>query len=394
MTLKTYGGVTIGSLTKKSAIVGVAESECGVVPHRTPLELIAQATKKALDDAGLAKNEINALFNAGLPMMSTVQLGEYLQIEPRYTDTTQTGGASFEMHVQHATAAIATGLCHTALICYGSTQHSDRQRRLPSTWIIDPKSPSSQFDRPFGSWLIANYALAAQRHFYQYGTTPQQLAEIAVATRKWAAMNPIAMMRDLITIDDVLASPTISSPLHLLDCCLVTDGGGAIIITSPERARDTRKPPVWILGCGESHTHASITNMPDLTITPAKQSGEAAFAMAGLSTTDIDVVELYDSFSITVLMQLEDLGFCQKGEGGDFVSGQRTAPGGDFPMNTNGGGLSFTHTGMYGIFLLIEAVRQLRNECGDRQVPKARTALCNGIGGSLSSSSTVILGRD
>lgn len=384
----------MGSLTRKAAIVGVAESDCGVVPDKTPLELIAQATKRALDDAGLVKADIDGLFNAGLPGMSTIQIGEYLQIQPRFTDSTQTGGASFEMHVQHATAAIALGLCHTALICYGSTQASDRKHRLPSPTAVDLRAPASQFETPFGIWLIASYALAAQRHMYQYGTTSEQLAEISVATRQWAAMNPLAMMRDPITIEAVINSPMISSPLHLLDCCLVTDGGGVVIVTSPERARDLRKPPVWVLGCGEYHTHRSISNMPDLTVTPAKQSGEIALKMAGLMPKDIDVLELYDSFTITVLLQLEDLGFCQKGEGGLFVTGQRTAPGGELPLNTNGGGLSFTHTGMYGIFLLIEAVRQLRGECGERQVPKARVALCNGVGGVLSSSATVILGRD
>jgi len=211
--------------------------------------------------------------------------------------------------------------------------------------------------------------MAAQRHMYQYGTTSEQLAEIAVATRKWAAMNPLAVMRDPITIDDVLNSPIVSSPLHMMDCCLVTDAGGAVIVTSPERARSLKKPPIWVLGCGESHNQASIGSMPDLTTTSAKQSGETAFRMAGLTPKDIDVAELYDSFTITVLLELEDLGFCKKGEGGSFVEGQRTAPGGSFPLNTNGGGLSFTHPGMYGIFLLIEATRQLRDEFGDRQVP-------------------------
>jgi acetyl-CoA acetyltransferase len=229
---------------------------------------------------------------------------------------------------------------------------------------------------------------------YQYGTTREQLAEIAVATRKWASLNPLATMKKPITINDVIDSPPVSLPLHLLDCCLVSDGGGAVILTSTERARDLKKPPVRVLGCGECVTHSSISSMPDFTVTPALQSGKAAFDTAGLKPGDIDVLELYDSFTITVLLQLEDLGFCPKGEGGHFVTGQRTAPGGTLPVNTNGGGLSYIHPGMYGIFLLIEAVRQLRGECGPRQVEGARTALCNGIGGVLSSSSTVILGRD
>ena len=383
------------SLTKKAAIVGVAESDCGIVPDKTSLELMAQGTKRALDDAGLVKEDIDALFCAGRSYTSTLELGQYLRIQPTYTDSTHTGGSSFEMHVQHACAAIAAGLCNTALICYGNTSYSDRKRGLSFRMYNDPRSPINQFERVYGSWLVSGYAMAAQRHMYKYGTTSEQLAEIAVSTRKWASMNPLAMNRDPITIEDVLNSPIISTPLHLLDCCLVTDAGGAIIITSAERARDLKNSPVLILGCGASHSHVSVANMPCLTSTTAKQSGKRALKMAGLTAKDIDVVELYDSFTITVLLQLEDLGFCHKGEGGDFVTGQTTAPGGKFPLNTNGGGLSFTHSGMYGIFLLIEAVRQLRGTCGQRQVPPdARIALCNGIGLMLSSSSTVILGRD
>ncbi len=379
----------MGSLTKKAAIVGTGLSDCGVVPDKTALELVAQATEKALDDAGLVEGDIDALFNTGLPG-GTLELGEYLQIEPSISDSTSVGGASFEFHLQHATAAIAAGLCHTALICFGGTPRSDATRAVRPAM----HSNSNPYEGPFGGFLIAGYALAAQRHMYQYGTTSEQLAEIAVATRKWASMNPTATLRDPITIEDVINSPMISSPLHLRDCCLVSDAGGAIIVTSAERAKDLKKPPVWVLGCGESHSHTAISNMPDLTILSAKKSGEAAFKMAGLTPKDIDVAELYDSFTITVLLELEDLGFCQKGEGGSFVEGQRTAPGGEFPMNTNGGGLSWNHAGPYGLFLLIEATRQLRGECGERQVPGPRVALCNGVGGTLSSSGTIILGRD
>ena len=215
-----------------------------------------------------------------------------------------------------------------------------------------------------------------------------------MATRRWASLNERAFIRDPITIDDVLASRWIAEPLHLLDCCLVTDGGGAVVIVSAERARDLPRPPVWILGHGESHTHLGIGSMPDLTTTPALHSGAAAFAMSGLGPADVDVAEIYDSFTITVLLSLEALGFCGPGESGDFVSGQRTAPGGDFPLNTNGGGLSYCHPGMYGIFTLIEATRQLRGECGARQVEGARVALANGTGGVLSSAATVVLAGD
>lgn len=382
----------MGTLTRKAAIVGVAESDCGIVPDKTAMELMAQATQRALDDAGLQKNDIDGLFCTFMVGMPTARLAEYLQIQPIYSDSTSAGGASFEMHIQHAAAAIAAGLCHTALICFGGSAKSDMPSILRA-WN-DPASPERDFESIYGTYIITPYALAAQRHMQLYGTTSEQLAEIAVATRKWATMNPIATMRDPITIEDVLKSPMISSPLHLLDCCLVSDAGGAVILTSPERARNLKKPPVWVLGCGECVSHNSISSMPELTITPAVRSGELAFQMAGLAPGDINVLELYDSFTITALLELEDLGFCRKGEGGALVSGQRTAPGGALPMNTNGGGLSFAHPAAYGIFLLIEAARQLRGECGPRQVPHARTALCNGIGGELSCSSTVILGVD
>ncbi len=375
-----------------AAIVGVAESDLGITPGKTVLQLQAQAAKAALDEAGLNIADVEALFTAGNWSWSPpMLLAEYLGIQPKYTDGTNVGGSSFEFHVGHAVAGIQAGLFDIALITYGSTQRSDRSRNRPVTTA----RLTEQFELPYGLPMpVGAYALAATRHMYQYGTTSEQLAEIAVATRKWAVLNEKAMMRTPIGIDDVLNSRWIAEPLHLLDCCLVTDGGGAIVITSARRAADTRKTPIWILGHGQTHTHNSITNMPDLTMTGAVQSGRDAFAMAGITHDDLDVVEVYDSFTITVLLTLEALGFCKPGEGGAFVSGQRTAPGGAFPLNTNGGGLSYCHPGMYGIFLLIEATRQLRGECGPRQVQDARLALAHGTGGVLSSSATVILGRD
>jgi acetyl-CoA acetyltransferase len=250
-----------------------------------------------------------------------------------------------------------------------------------------------QFENVWGiPQPVGGYALAAMRHMHEYGTTQEQLAEIAVATRQWASLNPDATMRDPISIDDVMGSTPISDPLKLLDCCLVTDGAGAIVLTTAENAKAHDSRAINIRGYGEAHTHWSIGAMPDLArLTAAEMSGRTAFDMAGIRHDAIDVVECYDSFTITVLLTLEALGFCQRGEGGRFVSNQRTAPGGDFPLNTNGGGLSYCHPGMYGIFLLIEAVRQLRGEAGDRQVQGARTALVHGTGGTLSSGSTVIL---
>lgn len=375
-----------------AAIVGVAESDLGVTPGKNVLQLQAQAAKAALADAGFEKEEVDAIFTAGNWAWSpNLMLAEYLGIQPKYTDGTNIGGSSFESHVGHAVAGIRAGLFDVALITYGSTQRSDQSRNRPT-----PVVPlTDQYERPFGLPLtVGAYALAAMRHMHLYGTTSEQLAEIAVATRKWATLNEKAFKREPIEIKDVLESRMIAEPLHLLDCCLVTDGGGAVIVASARAAARAKKKPVWILGHGETHTHQSIVNMPDLTVTGARESGKRAFEMAGVTHDEIDVAEIYDSFTITVLLTLEALGFCQPGEGGAFVSGQRTAPGGDFPMNTNGGGLSYCHPGMYGIFLLIEAARQLRGECGARQVENARLAVVNGTGGVLSSTSTLILGRD
>lgn len=377
----------------RAAIVGVAESELGRTPDKTVLQLQQQAARTALADAGLSFDDVDALFSAGGWAWSpNMMLAEYLGIQPKYTDSTNIGGSSFEAHLGHAVAGIEAGLFEVALITYGSTQRSDRSRGSGGfTYKL-----SEQFEAPFGlPTPVGAYALAAMRHMYEYGTTSEQLAEVAVATRKWATLNEKAMMRDPITIADVLNSRWVAEPLHLLDCCLVTDGGGAVVVTTAERARNTRHGPIWVLGHGEAHTHNTIANMPDLaTHQAAVASGRAAFAMAGLTTADIDVAEIYDSFTITVVMTLEALGFCGRGEGGSFVSGQRTAPGGPFPMNTNGGGLSYCHPGMYGIFLLIEATRQLRGECDARQVEGARIALAHGTGGVLSSGATIILGKD
>ena len=373
-----------------AAIVGVAESDLGKTPNKNVLQLQAQAAKVALDEAGLTKDDVDALFTAGnWAWAPNLMLAEYLGINTKYTDSTNIGGSSFEAHVGHAMAGIQAGLFEVALITYGST---NRTNPVNSTYS-DPLT--GQYELPYGlPGTVGSYALAAMRHMHQYGTTSEQLAEVAVATRKWATLNEKAYKREPIEISEVLHSRMIAEPLHLLDCCLVTDGGGAVVVASKEVASRTKKPPVWILGHGEAQSHNTISNMPDLTTTSARESGERAFQMAGVSRNEIDVAEIYDSFTITVLLTLEALGFCEPGEGGLFVSDQRTAPGGDFPMNTNGGGLSYCHPGMYGIFLLIEAVRQLRHECEARQVSNANIALVHGTGGVLSSTSTVILGRD
>ena len=381
-------------------ITGVAETPLvkgKVAGGASALQIQARAAKAALEEAGLGFADVDALLVAGawgVPRpgnMPAIQMAEYLGLQPRFTDTTNAGGSSFEMHVAHAALALQQGYCEVALILYGSTQRSESSRSQGGR----PTLFSLQYEVPWGLPLpLGSYAMAAHRHMHEYGTTSEQLAEIAASTRAWACLNPAAMMREPLTVEDVLASPVIADPLHLLDCCLVTDGGGAIVMTTAERARDLKCAPVRVLGYGECTTHLTIGAMPDLAwLTSAAEAGSRAFRMAGLGPGDVDVAEIYDSFTITVLMTLEALGFCRPGEGGAFVAGGRTAPGGDFPMNTNGGGLSYAHPGMYGIFLLIEAVRQLRGEAGARQVPDPEIAMVHGTGGTLSSGATCILAR-
>ncbi|WP_456697655.1 thiolase [Aeromicrobium sp. P5_D10] len=379
-------------LRGKTAIVGVAESDLGEVgPGVTALDLAAQAAYRALDDAGLTVKDVDGLFaHSAFFAMPTVTLGEHLGIRPRFSDATATGGSSFLAHVRHASAAIAAGLCEVALIVYGSNQRSASGGLIASGQSLIPS-----YETPFKPRLpVSAYALAAARHMHQFGTTRAHLAEVAVAARRWAQLNPAAFERGDLTIDDVLGSRMVSSPLTVRDCCLVTDGGGAIVITSAERARDLRHKPVFYLGGAEAQWHMNISQLPDLTVTAASESGPRAFDLAGLRPSDVDVVQLYDAFTINVLLFLEDLGFCAKGEAGDFVSAGGIAPGGHLPVNTNGGGLSYCHPGMYGIFLLIEAARQIRGTADQRQVPDAHVALAHGNGGMLSSQVTVLLGDE
>ena len=374
-------------------IAGVAESDYGRVPNLTEMQLHAQALQRALDDSGLGKEEIDGVFCSSQTMgMPTVMLCEYLRIFPRYSDSTSIGGSSFEAHLNHAVAAIRAGKCEVALISYGSTQLSSRGRML-GTGGRPSSIPEDTYESPYGNILVGAYAMAARRHMHQYGTTSEQLAEIAVVMRRYAGLNPLAMYREPITVQDVLHSRMIADPLHLLDCCVVSDGGGAVLVTTEERARDLKQPPIYVLGSSESHTHAHISQMPDLTVTAAAMTAPRAFAEAGVLPSDIDMAMIYDSFTITVLLLLEDLGFCRKGEGGAFVQGGRIALGGELPINTDGGGLSSNHPGMRGIFLIIEATRQLRGQCGPRQVQGAKLAVAHGSGGLLSSQATTILGR-
>ncbi len=382
------------SLRGKAAIVGIGlggfapDGRIGEAKERTEFEILGEAVHNALSDAGLTLKDVDGLFAAS--MMSAVPalvVGEYLGLSPKIVDGTNLGGSSFMNHLQWAALALDAGLCEVALVCYGSNQRTrvgGRGAQRPETpWWVAPYRP-----RP----PISGYALSANRHMHEYGTTSEQLAEVAVAARAWAGLNPEAFMRDPLTVEDVLSSRMIADPLHLLDCCLVTDGGGAAVLVRADRAKDFPQPPAYVLGVAAAQDHMQVSEMPDLTVTAAAQSGPRAFAMAGVGPEDVDVVMLYDAFTINTILFLEDLGFCPKGEGGRFVENGTIAPGGKLAVNTNGGGLSCVHPGMYGMFCLIEAVRQLRGACGVRQVPSAQLAVAHGNGGQLSSQVTAVLG--
>src|SRR5689334_23501136 len=300
-----------------AAIVGVAESDLGqVADDLSVMDLMAQGTRRALDDCGLSLKDVDGLFCATTQSrLSVLGLAEYLGINPPFLGSTIVGGSSFEYHVAHAMGAISLGLCNVAVIAYGSTQRSVG-RKQASVREINP------YETPFKPFMPSSaYALAASRHMHEFGTTREQLAAVAVAAREWALLNPAAWEKKALTIDEVLSARMVSYPLTVRDCCLITDGGGAVIITPAERARSLKKPPVYVLGCGQAITHANISSMPDLTLTGAKASGAAAYAMAGLGPGDIDALELYDAFTINTILFLEDLGFCPKGEGGRFVEG-------------------------------------------------------------------------
>ena len=370
-----------------SAIVGVATAGIGEAPGRTATELLAEASGAALAEAGLTLRDVDGLFtNTAVHSHPALSIGEYLGLRPRFSESSSIGGASFVGYLVTATMALQARLCDVALICYGSNQRTALGR-------LEAKSGSQSYEAPYQPrHPITSYALATARHMHQYGTTRAQLAAVAVAARDWARMNPEAFMRGPLTIDDVLASRMVSDPVTVRDCCLVTDGAGAVVMVRAERARDFPKPPAYFLGGAIAHWHMQIDQLPDLTVTAATDSGPRAFAMAGLCPRDVDVLQLYDAFTINTLLALEDLGFCAKGEGGALAASGAIGPGGALPVNTNGGGLSCCHPGMYGIFTVIESVRQLRGEAGCRQVAGAQVALCNGNGGRLASQVTALLG--
>ncbi len=372
----------------KAAIVGIGSFGCGEAPGFTSMELLCQSALLALDDAGIALAEVDGVFAAtGTHAFPTMNVAEYLGIRPRYFDGTNVGGSSFEQYMLNAALALEAGLCNVALIAYGSNQRT-------ATGKLVPLSEAQPYETPYKPRMPMNaYALAASRHMYQYGTTREQLAEVAVAARAWANLNPDAFMHGKpLSVADVMGARLLADPFTALDCCLVTDGGAACIMVRADRARDCRQKPAYLLGAAGANWHRTISMMPDLTVTACAESGPRTFEMAGMTQTDVDLVMLYDAFTINTILFLEDLGFCPKGEGGRFVSGGNIAPGGKLAVNTNGGGLSCVHPGMYGMYLILEAVTQLRGQAGARQLPQCEVALLNGNGGTLSSQITALLG--
>ncbi|TWA79573.1 acetyl-CoA acetyltransferase [Azospirillum brasilense] len=385
-------------LSGKAAIAGVFESPRRDAPRVHPFALQMDCILGALDDAGLTLKDVDGLCAAsgdwaeGGSTMDVVELAEYIGIAPTYVNSTDVGGCSYILQAGQAAAAIATGLAEVVVISYAA---------CPRWWplsspsfdpFVFPAGPG-QYEIPYAPTLISTYGLFARRHMDLYGTTPEQLAQVAVTFREHAATNPDARLRKPITVDDVLASPMIASPLHRLDCCVVTDGGGAVVMTSRERARDLKKPPVHLVGYGAAVARTQNSQIPDDLTTPAALSGPRAFAMAGLTPGEIDVAQIYDAFTITPMLALEDLGFCGRGESGAFVADGNLTLGGRLPTNTDGGGLSSNHPGKRGIFTLIESVRQLRGEGPGVQVPDARIALAHGLGGTFCSAATAILAR-
>jgi acetyl-CoA acetyltransferase len=378
-------------------IVGVAVSDYPKAPHLTSHGHHAQALQRVLKDSGVRLQDVDGYMSVGTGGMNVddvATMTEYFRIKHRWAEGTQIGGSAYQGFVDHAKTVIESGICDTVLMTYGSDLRSNKRRSLaPRAADKFVESPRC-YENPYGPTILGNYALAAQRHMYEFGTTLEQLAEIAVSTRLHAANNPFALYREPITIADVVNAPRVADPLGKLDACVVTDGGAAVIMTTLERARDLKQKPIFVLGSATAQTHWSISQMPDYTTTAAAVSGPAAFAQAGVTPDDIDTAQLYDSFTITVMLLLEGLGFCKRGEGGSFVQDGRLRPGGRLPTNTDGGGLSSCHPGMRGVFTLIEAVLQLRGQAGSRQVPDAKLAVACGSGGILSCISTLILGRE
>lgn len=376
------------SLRGAVAIVGAAEStELGKIPDRSALELHVDAALNALADAGLSPSDVDGVASAGeLPN----DVADYLGIVPDYLDATNVGGCSYMLHVRHAMAAIAGGLCETVLVTHGE---SGRSRVGMQPWAPAPQSLMAQLEVPYGPVGAPSlFPIGVRRYMAEYGMTPEQFAMVPVVQREWAARNPRAKLRDPITVADVLASPVIADPVHLLHCCLVTDGGGALVLTSAERARDLASRPVYVLGAGESSESSVVSGLESLTSSRAiARGGAAAMRQAGVGHDEVDHLMIYDAFAHVPLYGLEDLGFVGRGEAPAFVADRNTAPGGSLPLNTNGGGLAYTHTGMYGMFAIQESVRQVRGEAA-AQVEGVDVSVVTGVGGMFMTSGTLVLG--
>ncbi len=374
-------------LRGRTAIAGIATAGMGEAPGWSATELMCEAAVAAVADAGLSLPDIDGVFAAtSTHAFPTLTVADHLGIRPRFFDGTNVGGSSFEMHLLQAALALDAGLCDAALVCYGSNQRTAGGRLVSMSepvWHETPYRPRHP---------ITAYALATARHMHQFGTTREMLADVAVAARAWANLNSDAFARGPLSREDVLSARMVSDPLTARDCCLVTDGAAACVLVRSDRACDLPQKPAYMLGVGGAQWHRSIAQMPDLTVTAASESGPRAYAMAGLSPADVDLAMVYDAFTINTILFLEDLGFCPKGEGGRFVGGGAIAPGGRLAVNTNGGGLSCVHPGMYGLFLIVEAVTQLRGAAGERQLPQCDVALCHGNGGTLASQVTALLG--
>jgi acetyl-CoA acetyltransferase len=370
----------------RTAIAGLATFGIGEMPGYTSIELTAKASLLAIDDAGLTLPQVDALFICQPDdFFAGLSFAEYLGLQPRYTDNNRTGGSAFMSHMAVAALMLEAGYIDCALIAYGSNQRSNGGK-------LATKITSNAWDAPYAPLFpLTSYALSASRHMHEYGTRREDLAAVALAARAWANTNPEAFAKGPLTLEDCLSARMISSPISVRDCCLVTDGAAAIVMTRTARARDLAQAPVPVLGAAAATWWNSIAQAPDVTTTAAKESGARAMAMAGVKPADFQTVQLYDAFTINTILFLEDLGFCPKGEGGRFVSGGAIAPGGSLPVNTNGGGLSCCHPGMYGLFAIIEAARQIRGTAAN-QLADIELALAHGNGGTLSSQATVVLG--
>jgi acetyl-CoA acetyltransferase len=383
-------------VSRKVAIVGAALSDTGRVDDLTPFHLHAQAVRRAVADAGFTKADVDGFASQGTGALQPIEVAEYLGLRPTWIDSTSVGGGTWEVMAAHAADAISSGRADVVVLSYASTTRADLKKgRRTANLSFGARGPL-QYEVPYGHSLIAKYGMSALRHMHEYGTTIEEMAEIAVSSRYNAGFNPDAYYRDPITIDDVQSGKLIADPFTKLHCCIRSDGGCAIVLAAEDRVPDTRRPPVWILGAGQHASHTTMSEWEDFTTGPAAVAGPRAFAEAGVTPEDIDLACIYDAFTFMLLVTVEDLGFCEKGEGGAFLGGGRMRLGGALPVNPDGGGLSACHPGMRGLFLLVEATRQLRGEyaeagADERQVPGAELACVSGTGGWFCANGTMIL---